>query len=261
MHAEFLLLYILGFSFYEFLLKRYYNLSEKNYFMRGITALASISLFTIKYYSWIIFGGTLSVLVVWYLAEKIIKTFLSDSRFLAEQFLAKTIVIAILFMVLGSVITTIESNRWFDMIWNRVIEKHIGTGPKILLYSISYIFVIDGGTMIVKGILSKFPMLTQRALEAISRGGKDRERRYRQLMSRSEQENAGEVIGIIERILILTFVLVGSYEAVAFSVAAKSIARFNELDDKYFAEYYLLGTSISVSIAVVVGVIIKMVAL
>jgi hypothetical protein len=169
-------------------------------------------------------------------------------------------VIAILFMVLGSVITIIESNHWFDTVWNTVIGKDIRIVHKILLYSIGYIFVIDGGTMIVKGILTKFPMLTQRALEAISRGGKGGKRRYKQLMSRSEQENAGEVIGIIERILILTFVLVGSYEAVAFSVAAKSIARFNELDDKYFAEYYLLGTSISVGIAVLVGVIIKMIA-
>jgi hypothetical protein len=261
MHTEFLLLCVLGFSFYEYLLKRYYHLSEKKYFIRGITALASISLLTIKYYSWIVFGSIISILVVWYLAEKIIETFLNDSRFLAEKFLAKTIMIAALFMLLGSVVATIGSNRWFDMIWNMIIGRDIRNVPKILLYGIGYVFVIDGGTTIVKGILTKFPMLTQRALEAISRGGKDGTRRYKQIMSRSEQENAGEVIGIIERILILTFVLVGSYEAVAFSVAAKSIARFNELDDKYFAEYYLLGTSISVSIAVLAGVIIKMIAL
>ena len=259
MHTEFLLLYILGYSFYEYLLKRYYNLSEKKYFIRGITLFACISLVTIKYYSWIVFGSIVILTVVWSLSEVILKIFSKNNRFIAEIFLVKIMVITILFMLIGSFFMTIKSNSWFDTVWITVFGKDIRIVHKILLYGIGYIFVIDGGTMIVKGVLKKFPMLTQRAMDAISRGGK--EKKYAQIMSRSEQENAGEVIGIIERILILTFVLVGSYEAVAFSVAAKSIARFNELDDKYFAEYYLLGTSISVSIAVILGVIIKMIAL
>lgn len=65
------------------------------------------------------------------------------------------------------------------------------------------------------------------------------------------------LVGIVERLLILTFVLAGSYEAVAFAIAAKSIARFKELDNKNFAEYYLIGTSVSVAVAVGVGVLLK----
>ncbi len=36
-------------------------------------------------------------------------------------------------------------------------------------------------------------------------------------------------------------------------VAAKSIARFDELKDRRFSEYYLIGTLTSLLIAVIVG--------
>jgi len=42
----------------------------------------------------------------------------------------------------------------------------------------------------------------------------------------------------------------GGPTAVGFVVAAKTLARFKELDKKRFAERYLLGTMTSVSIAV-----------
>lgn len=42
--------------------------------------------------------------------------------------------------------------------------------------------------------------------------------------------NAGQWIGYIERIMILTFVLVGSFEGVGFLLAAKSVFRFGELN-------------------------------
>ena len=42
--------------------------------------------------------------------------------------------------------------------------------------------------------------------------------------------NAGQWIGYIERILILTFVLIGSIEGAGFLLAAKSVFRFGELN-------------------------------
>ncbi|HEU0235337.1 MAG TPA: DUF3307 domain-containing protein [Candidatus Limnocylindrales bacterium] len=59
----------------------------------------------------------------------------------------------------------------------------------------------------------------------------------------------GATIGIIERLLIATFVLTGAEAAIGFVVAAKTLARFRQLDDRDFAEYYLLGTLASVSVA------------
>jgi hypothetical protein len=61
----------------------------------------------------------------------------------------------------------------------------------------------------------------------------------------------GEAIGIIERLLIVTFVLVGAEAAIGLVVAAKTLARFKQLDDRDFAEYYLLGTLASVAVAAI----------
>ena len=65
----------------------------------------------------------------------------------------------------------------------------------------------------------------------------------------------GATIGVLERLLIVTFVLTGSSAAVGFVVAAKTLARFKQLDDRDFAEYYLLGTLASVAVAVGSGLL------
>ncbi len=48
-------------------------------------------------------------------------------------------------------------------------------------------------------------------------------------------------------------VLVEAYGAICFVLAAKSVARFKDLDDRDFSEGYLVGTLTSTSIAVVTG--------
>lgn len=70
-------------------------------------------------------------------------------------------------------------------------------------------------------------------------------------------ESTGRVIGFFERFIILTFVLLNQYTALAFIFSAKSIARFKELEDRKFAEYYLVGTLASVSFALSCGLIMK----
>ncbi len=64
-------------------------------------------------------------------------------------------------------------------------------------------------------------------------------------------DRIGETIGVLERLLIVIFVLGGAAVAVGLVIAAKTIARFRQLDDRAFAEYYLLGTLASVTVAVV----------
>jgi hypothetical protein len=60
----------------------------------------------------------------------------------------------------------------------------------------------------------------------------------------------GATIGAFERLLIVAFILVNATAAVGFVIAAKTIARFKQLDDRGFAEYYLLGTLASVTVAI-----------
>ncbi len=75
-----------------------------------------------------------------------------------------------------------------------------------------------------------------------------------------EISGAGRAIGILERMLITPLIFVGAYEAVGLALAAKSIARFDQLRDRRFAEYYLIGTLASVALAVVIGLLTSVAA-
>ncbi|SDG14317.1 Protein of unknown function [Methanolobus vulcani] len=67
--------------------------------------------------------------------------------------------------------------------------------------------------------------------------------------------NAGLWIGRLERFLLLTFVLLEQYQAIGLLVTAKSIFRFTT--DRKVSEYILIGTLLSFTIAVFVGIIAK----
>ncbi|SCG86381.1 putative protein [Methanobacterium congolense] len=72
-------------------------------------------------------------------------------------------------------------------------------------------------------------------------------------------EGVGALIGMLERILIFSLVLVDQYAAISIVFAAKSIARFKELDNRSIAEYYLLGTFLSLTTAVIIGIIFRII--
>ena len=73
--------------------------------------------------------------------------------------------------------------------------------------------------------------------------------------SNAVQLNASAWIGIFERILIVIFVTTGQIQAIGFLVAAKSVFRFSEIqhEGNQKAEYFLLGTLVSFTSAIVVG--------
>lgn len=77
----------------------------------------------------------------------------------------------------------------------------------------------------------------------------------------SSLKDAGKWIGIIERLLVLTFILIGKWEAIGFLLAAKSVFRFGDLsksEDHKKTEYILIGTLLSFSIAIAAGLLITM---
>lgn len=70
----------------------------------------------------------------------------------------------------------------------------------------------------------------------------------------------GHYIGMLERALLLTFVLLDQFAAVGFLLAAKSIFRFGDLSraqDVKFTEYVLLGTLLSISISLGIGLALR----
>lgn len=70
-------------------------------------------------------------------------------------------------------------------------------------------------------------------------------------------KGAGAMIGFLERTFVLTLVLLGQYASIAIIFTAKSIARFGELKNREFAEYYLIGTLSSILFTVLIGILTK----
>ncbi|SIQ81968.1 Protein of unknown function [Chryseobacterium sp. RU37D] len=72
--------------------------------------------------------------------------------------------------------------------------------------------------------------------------------------------SAGKYIGILERLLVFTFIMVDHWEGVGFMVAAKSVFRFSDLaqaKQRKLTEYVLIGTLLSFGMAVLTGILIK----
>lgn len=73
-------------------------------------------------------------------------------------------------------------------------------------------------------------------------------------------KNAGQWIGITERLLVLTLVLLQQYTAIGFIIAAKSILRTaTSREEKQFAqsEYILIGTLLSFAFAIFTGLLLQ----
>jgi len=78
------------------------------------------------------------------------------------------------------------------------------------------------------------------------------DRRYRGI------EKSGLWIGRLERMLVLTFVLLGRFEVIGFLITAKSILRFGDMknpDHRRQAEYILIGTMLSMAVALAIGLL------
>lgn len=67
-----------------------------------------------------------------------------------------------------------------------------------------------------------------------------------------EDKPAGWIIGWLERLIIAIGILTHSWEVLAAVIALKTVARFKELDDQRFAEYFLVGSLFSILWAVVI---------
>ncbi|RRQ48245.1 DUF3307 domain-containing protein [Maribacter algicola] len=70
--------------------------------------------------------------------------------------------------------------------------------------------------------------------------------------------NAGKYIGIIERLFVLTFIIIGRWEAIGLLITAKSVFRFNDLKEsnsRKLTEYILIGTLVSFGLAILTGLL------
>ena len=118
--------------------------------------------------------------------------------------------------------------------------------PQVIMVVTGYLFILKPTSIVIGSILKKYTVTvdednTQSTFKGLIAGG--------------------ELIGYLERTLILTFALVGSYAAVGFVLAAKSIFRFGELNKeagRSMTEYVLIGSLLSVVITTIVGAFISL---
>lgn len=102
----------------------------------------------------------------------------------------------------------------------------------IPLFILVVLFCIKPANILIKLILKKYQVGETQSCENI--------------------KNAGALIGNLERMLTVLFVIVGQYEAIGFIIAAKSILRFKDTDTAK-TEYVLAGTFLSFGIALLCG--------
>ncbi len=121
----------------------------------------------------------------------------------------------------------------------RIADNH---GAAVLIIGAMILFTVRGGTYIVRGILDKvgtLPPLDGRG-DAI-------------FEIDMKEYNRGRLIGNIERVLLVVMAAVHSYEALGFLIAAKGLIRSRDLENRSWAEYFLVGTLASTLVALVMG--------
>ena len=72
-----------------------------------------------------------------------------------------------------------------------------------------------------------------------------------------EELKAGNIIGKLERIIIAILLLNNQFGVIGFVLTAKSIARFKQMENRNFAEKYLIGTLTSFLIVLATVLILK----
>lgn len=123
----------------------------------------------------------------------------------------------------------------------RIPEPWLGPLVVAAVLVAAIAFTWSGGSAIVRGVLE--PLAIEPG------GGRPGERS-------SGVQGGGHLIGGFERLLALILIVPGQWGALALLMTAKSIARFEELKKRPFAEYYLVGTLASLLIAFLVGLLL-----
>jgi Protein of unknown function (DUF3307) len=111
---------------------------------------------------------------------------------------------------------------------------------KPLFVTVVYIAVMFGGGYIVRSLVKP---LTKQDMSVLGE-------------TSNEMQNAGMYIGWLERFVVLTALVLQSPATVGLILTAKSIARYPEMKSVRFAEYFLIGTLLSMSLGIIGGIIL-----
>ncbi len=148
----------------------------------------------------------------------------------------------------------IEFHEWFKKLVLFLLGVSVWTSTIALTHFIKLNSVLFGALLLTNEInllirysFYKLKLEPQKASE----NSAELENIEQERETDQEEYNAGRVIGVLERYLIYTIILSSANNnAIAFIIAAKTFARFKQLDERHFAEYMLVGTLISTMAAI-----------
>lgn len=112
--------------------------------------------------------------------------------------------------------------------------------PRAGIAAVVYIVVIFAGGYLIRALTR--PLVRENARPAEE--------------TAAQLRNAGMYIGWLERFLILTALLLRSPATAGLVLTAKAIARYPEFKHVRFAEYFLIGTLLSLSVAMIGGLVL-----
>jgi hypothetical protein len=204
------------------------NLGFKSKLLKWHILITFITAWLFSFQINFVFGAFAIAILHW--VEDGIKKYIKDNNtlgrysFFIDQIIHLTVIISIVLLY----------NNYFQL--NPIFN--ITLSAKSLLIIGCYIFSAKPSNIVIRETFIAFNIRA-------SNSGND------------ELPNAGKLIGIIERFLVLTFVILNQFEAVGFLIAAKSILRFKD-DNTIKTEYVLIGTMLSFAIAIALGIIVNL---
>ncbi len=186
--------------------------------------------------------------------------------------------------VAGVVLVPLLYIRHFGLVsWWPLQQFNGARVSAICLVATTFLFIVRGGTYIVRGILRKAGTLPSRQQESFVAGvtamdvplSEDGVSMAASMAAAAEEMdvvsefgleinvdlqelNRGRLIGNLERIVLTIVVAAGSYSALGFLIAAKGLVRFEEFEkSREFTEYFLVGSLSSVLVALAAGLVLR----
>jgi len=195
---------------------------------------------SLKLYFHVILHGILSLIVLWdinlwsyaiiisatHLAIDLGKIYFTPPKWKREAFLADQLLHILVLAIISLSVTNTSIN------YNLIFNNHS------VIFFAFLLFLTKPSSIFIKIFISKWTPEKTSKIDSL--------------------ESAGNWIGILERLLIFVFIIIGKFEAVGFLLAAKSIFRFGDLkegNDRKLTEYILIGTLSSFGTAILAGIL------
>ena len=118
------------------------------------------------------------------------------------------------------------------------VDTDILISKEVLITLLSLVFLIPVSSIILLTVMSKWDLNESPKEDGLKK--------------------AGAYIGVLERLFIFLFVVLGQWAGIGFLITAKSVFRFGDLSrakDRKLTEYFLIGTLFSFLLAILTGLV------